>query len=174
MHPLLILVLVFDLLIAVSSVLNLVNMMRVNLMVEERRAEALTVQRVRVQKAAAGKGGILASWYGVYACPAKDGTGEFTSSNPYGSEAAVPASTTVVPLKASGVLEQCDIAAHLRRRLVPLWITAAAFSASEQALPPSRLFGTRLFPCGPLTHRLPGRGTMPGKYKYKGRQLWNY
>ena len=47
-------------------------------------------------------------------------------------------------------------------------------SASEQALPPSRLFGTRLFPCGPLTHRLPGRGTMPGKYKYKGRQLWNY
>ena len=67
MHPLLILVLVFDLLIAVSSVLNLVNMMRVNLMVEERRAEALTVQRVRVQKAAAGKSGILASWYGVYA-----------------------------------------------------------------------------------------------------------
>ena len=65
----------------------------------------------------------------VYACPAKDGTGEFTSSNPYGSEAAVPASTTVVPLKSSGVLEQCDIAAHLRRRLVPLWITAAAFSA---------------------------------------------
>lgn len=129
MHPLLILVLVFDLLIAVSSALNLVNMMRVNLMVEERRAEALTVQRVRVQKAAAGKGGILASWYGVYACPAKDGTGEFTSSNPYGSEAAVPASTTVVPLKASGVLEVCDIAAHLRRRLVPLWITAAAFSA---------------------------------------------
>lgn len=58
MHPLLILVLVFDLLIAVSSVLNLVNMMRVNLMVEERRAEALTVQRVRVQKAAAGKGGM--------------------------------------------------------------------------------------------------------------------
>lgn len=125
MHPLLILVLVFDLLIAVSSVLNLVNMMRVNLMVEERRAEALTVQRVRVQR----KGGILASWYGVYACPAKDGTGEFTSSNPYGSEAAVPASTTVVPLKSSGVLEQCDIAAHLRRRLVPLWITVAAFSA---------------------------------------------
>ena len=166
MHPLLILVLVFDLLIAVSSVLNLVNMMRVNLMVEERRAEALTVQRVRVQKAAAGKGGILASWYGVYACPAKDGTGEFTSSNPYGSEAAVPASTTVVPLKSSGVLEQCDIAAHLRRRLVPLWITVAAFSA--------RLFGTRLFPGGPLTHRLPGRGTMPEKYKYKGRQLWNY
>ena len=117
MHPLLILVLVFDLLIAVSSVLNLVNMMRVNLMVEERRAEALTVQRVRVQKAAAGKGGILASWYGVYACPAKDGTGEFTSSNPYGSEAAVPASTTVVPLKSSGVLEQCDIAAHLRAQI---------------------------------------------------------
>ena len=81
-----------------------------------------------MQKAAAGKGGILASWYG-YACPAKDGTGEFTSSNPYGSEAAVPASTTVVPLKSSGVLEQCDIAAHLRRRLVPLCITAAAFSA---------------------------------------------
>ena len=156
-------------------------MMRVNLMVEERRAEALTVQRVRVQKAAAGKGGILASWYGVYACPAKDGTGEFTSSNPYGSEAAVPASTTVVPLKASGVLEQCDIAAHLRRRLSRCGsrrphsrLCWRLSSASEQALPPSRLFGTRLFPCGPLTHRLPGRGTMPGKYKYKGRQLWNY
>ena len=129
MHPLLILVLVFDLLIAVSSVLNLVNMMRVNLLVEERRAEAVTVQRVRVSKAAAGKGGILTSYFGVYACPAEAGTGEFTSTNPYGSEASVPASTTVVPLRASGVLEVCDIGAHLRRRLIPLWITVAAFSA---------------------------------------------
>lgn len=129
MHPLLILVLVFDLLIAVSSVLNLVNMMRVNLLVEEKQAQALTVQLVRVCKTSAGKGGLLSSWFGVYACPGEIGTGEFTSTNPYGSEAAVPASTTVVPLKASGVLEQCDIAAHLRRRLVPLWITAAAFSA---------------------------------------------
>lgn len=50
MHSLLILVLILDALIAVSSVLNLVNMMRVNLMVEERRAEALTVQLVRVCK----------------------------------------------------------------------------------------------------------------------------
>lgn len=31
MHPLIVLVLIFDVLIAVSSVLNLVNMMRVNL-----------------------------------------------------------------------------------------------------------------------------------------------
>lgn len=129
MHSLLILVLILDALIAISSMLNLVNMVRVNLLVEEKQAQALTVQLVRVCKTSAGKGGLLSSWFGVYACPAKDGTGEFTSSNPYGSEAAVPASTTVVPLKASGVLEQCDIAAHLRRRLVPLWITAAAFSA---------------------------------------------
>ena len=128
MHSLLILVLILDALIAISSILNLVNMMRVNLMVEERRAEALTVQRVRVQKAAAGKGGILASWYGVYACPAKDGTGEFTSTNPYGSPEAVPKATTVVPMKASGVLEHCDIGAHLGRRLVPLWLTAGGFS----------------------------------------------
>lgn len=128
MHPLLILVLVFDLLIAISSILNLVNMVRVNLLVEEKQAQALTVQLVRVCKTSAGKGGLLSSWFGVYACPAKDGTGEFTSSNPYGSEAAVPASTTVVPLKSSGVLEQCDIAAHLRRRLVPLWLTAGGFS----------------------------------------------
>ena len=128
MHSLLILVLILDSLIAISSILNLVNMVRVNLMVEERRAEALTVQRVRVQKAAAGKGGILASWYGVYACPAKDGTGEFTSTNPYGSPEAVPKATTVVPMKASGVLEHCDIGAHLGRRLVPLWLTAGGFS----------------------------------------------
>lgn len=128
MHSLLILVLILDALIAISSILNLVNMVRVNLMVEERRAEALTVQRVRVQKAAAGKGGILASWYGVYACPAKDGTGEFTSTNPYGSPEAVPKATTVVPMKASGVLEHCDIGAHLGRRLVPLWLTAGGFS----------------------------------------------
>lgn len=59
MHPLLILVLIFDVLIAVSSVLNLVNMMRVNLLVEERKAEAFTVERVRVSKAAAGKGASL-------------------------------------------------------------------------------------------------------------------
>ena len=128
MHSLLILVLILDALIAISSMLNLVNMVRVNLLVEEKQAQALTVQRVRVQKAAAGKGGILASWYGVYACPAKDGTGEFTSSNPYGSEAAVPKATTVVPMKASGVLEHCDIGAHLGRRLVPLWLTAGGFS----------------------------------------------
>ena len=65
MHPLLILILIFDVLIAVSSVLNLVNMMRVNLLVEERKAEAVTVQRVRVCRAAAGKGGILTSYFGV-------------------------------------------------------------------------------------------------------------
>ena len=129
MHSLLILVLILDALIAISSVLNLVNMVRVNLLVEEKQAQALTVQLVRVCKTSAGKGGLLSSWFGVYACPGEIGTGEFTSSNPYGSEAAVPASTTVVPLKASGVLEVCDIAAHLRRRLVPLWITVAAFSA---------------------------------------------
>lgn len=129
MHSLLILVLILDALIAISSMLNLVNMVRVNLLVEEKQAQALTVQLVRVCKTSAGKGGLLSSWFGVYACPGEIGTGEFTSSNPYGSEAAVPASTTVVPLKSSGVLEQCDIAAHLRRRLVPLWITAAAFSA---------------------------------------------
>ena len=156
MHPLIVLVLVFDVLIAVSSVLNLVNMMRVNLMVEERRAEALTVQRVRVQKAAAGKGGILASWYGVYACPAKDGTGEFTSSNPYRRPPAPP---------------PCPAVDHGGRILG----SAGGFRPPLSRLfSPSRLFGTRLFPCGPLTHRLPGRGTMPEKYKYKGRQLWNY
>ena len=129
MHSLLILVLILDALIAVSSVLNLVNMVRVNLLVEEKQAQALTVQLVRVYKTSAGKGGLLSSWFGVYACPGEIGTGEFTSSNPYGSEAAVPKATTVVPMKASGVLEHCDIAAHLRRRLVPLWITVAAFSA---------------------------------------------
>ncbi len=128
MHPLLILVLIFDVLIAVSSVLNLVNMMRVNLLVEERRAEVLTVERVRVSKAAAGKGGILTSYFGVYACPGETGKGEFTSTNPYGSETAVPETTTVVPMKASGVLEKCDISAHLCRRLVPLWLTALGFS----------------------------------------------
>lgn len=129
MHPLLILILIFDVLIAISSVLNLINMMRVNLLVEEKQSEAVTVQRVRVCKAAAGKGGILTSYFGVYACPGENGTGEFTSTNPYGSESAVPASTTVVPMKASGVLEKCDISAHLRRRLLPLWLTALGFSA---------------------------------------------
>ena len=114
MHPLLILVLIFDVLIAVSSVLNLVNMMRVNLLVEERKA--------------AGKGGILTSYFGVYTCPGETGKGEFTSTNPYGSEVAVPETTTVVPMKASSVLEKCDISAHLRRRLVPLWLTALGFS----------------------------------------------
>ena len=128
MHPLLILVLIFDVLIAVSSVLNIVNMMRVNLLVEERKAEAFTVERVRVSKAAAGKGGILTSYFGVYTCPGETGKGEFTSTNPYGSEVAVPKTTTVVPMKASGVLEQCNIGAHLRRRLVPLWLTALGFS----------------------------------------------
>ena len=128
MHPLLILVLIFDVLIAVSSVLNIVNMMRVNLLVEERKAEAFTVERVRVSKAAAGKGGILTSYFGVYTCPGETGKGEFTSTNPYGSEVAVPETTTGVPMKASGVLEKCDSSAHLRRRLVPLWLTALGFS----------------------------------------------
>lgn len=129
MHPLLILVLIFDVLIAISSILNLVNMMRVNLLVEERQAQALTVQRVRVCRTPAGKGGLLTSYFGVYACPGENGTGEFTSTNPYGSEAAVPLTTTIVPMKASGVLERCSISAHLRRRLLPLWLTVGAFSA---------------------------------------------
>ena len=48
MHSLLILVLILDALIAISSILNLVNMVRVNLLVEEKQAQALTVQLVRV------------------------------------------------------------------------------------------------------------------------------
>lgn len=51
--------------------------------VEEKHAQALTVQLVRVCKTSAGKG---------------------------------------------GVLEHCDIGAHLGRRLVPLWLTAGGFS----------------------------------------------
>lgn len=38
------------------------------------------------------------------ACLREIGTGEFTSTNPYGSPEAVPKATTVVPMKASGVL----------------------------------------------------------------------
>ena len=90
--------------------------------------QALTVQLVRVCKTSAGKGGLLSSWFGVYACPGEIGTGEFTSTNPYSSPEAVPKATTVVPMKASGVLEHCDIGAHLGRRLVPLWLTAGGFS----------------------------------------------
>ena len=131
MHSLLILVLILDALIAVSSVLNLVNMVRVNLLVEEKQAQALTVQLVRVCKTSAGKGGLLSSWFGVYACPGEIGTGEFTSTNPYGSPEAVPKATTVVPMKASGVLEHCDIGAHLGRRL---------FSAAGSVYPPVRHF----------------------------------
>lgn len=119
---------ILDALIAISSILNLVNMVRVNLMVEEKQAQALTVQLVRVCKTSAGKGGLLSSWFGVYACPGEIGTGEFTSTNPYSSPEAVPKATTVVPMKASGVLEHCDIGAHLGRRLVPLWLTAGGFS----------------------------------------------
>ena len=119
MHSLLILVLILDALIAISSMLNLVNMVRVNLLVEEKQAQALTVQLVRVCKTGAGKGGLLSG---------EIGTGEFTSTNPYGSPEAVPKATTVVPMKASGVLEHCDIGAHLGRRLVPLWLTAGGFS----------------------------------------------
>ena len=170
MHPLLILVLVFDLLIAVSSVLNLVNMMRVNLMVEERRAEALTVQRVRVQKAAAGKGGILASWYGVYACPAKDGTGEFTSSNPYGSEAAVPASTTVVPSRPpvcwSSATSPPTCAAALSRcgsRRPHSRLCWRLSSASEQALFPFSSFRHTAFPLRPSDPQAAGARYDAGK-----------
>lgn len=141
MHSLLILVLILDALIAVSSVLNLVNMVRVNLLVEEKQAQALTVQLVRVCKTSAGKGGLLSSWFGVYACPGEIGTGEFTSTNPYGSPEAVPKATTVVPMKASGVLEHCDIGAHLGR---PSGAAVAygrrLFSAAGSVYPPVRHF----------------------------------
>lgn len=129
MHPLILLILIFDLLIAISSVLNLINMMRVNLLFEDRHTEVQTVQQVRIYKTAAGKGGLLGSYFGVYACPLENGNGEFSSTNPYGSEQAVPKSTTILPMKSSGVLERCDIGAHLRRRLLPLWLTAGGFSA---------------------------------------------
>lgn len=129
MHPLILLILIFDLLIAISSVLNLINMMRVNLLFEDRHTEVQTVQQVRIYKTAAGKGGLLSSYFGVYACPLENGNGEFSSTNPYGSEQAVPKTTTILPMKSSGVLERCDIGAHLRRRLLPLWLTAGGFSA---------------------------------------------
>ena len=179
MHPLLILVLVFDLLIAVSSVLNLVNMMRVNLMVEERRAEALTVYGCRRPPP-----GRAASWLPGTACtPARPRTAPASSPLQIPMAARPPCplpppwcpsrppvcwSSATSPPTCAAALSRCG-SRRLHSRLC--WRLS---SASEQALPPSRLFGTRLFPCGPLTHRLPGRGTMPGKYKYKGRQLWNY
>ncbi len=87
------------------------------------------MQRVRgCKKAAAGKGGILASWYGVYACPAKDGTGEFTSFKSLWQRGAGPASHhRGAPSSPPLCWKQCgggggDIprtGAHLRRRLVP-------------------------------------------------------
>ena len=129
MHSLLILVLILDALIAISSILNLVNMVRVNLLVEEKQAQALTVQLVRVCKTSAGKGGLLSSWFGVYACPGEIGTGEFTSTNPYGSPEAVPKATTVVPMKASGPSSGAAVA--YGRRL---------FSAAGSVYPPVRHF----------------------------------
>lgn len=123
------LVLIFDLLIAISSVLSLINMMRVNLLLEDCHAEAQTVQQVRVYKTAAGKGGLLGSYFGVYACPLENGNGEFCSTNPYGSEQAVPKTTTILLMKGSGALERCDISAHLCRRLLSLWLTVGGFSA---------------------------------------------
>lgn len=129
MHPFIVLILIFDVLIAVSSVLSLINMMRVNLLVEQKQSESITVQQLRTYKTPAGKGGILPSYFGVYACPTAKGTGEFFSTNPYSSEQAVPSSTVVIPMKDSGVLERCDIWAHLGRRFVPLWLTVAGFSA---------------------------------------------
>lgn len=129
MHPLIVLILIFDVLIVLSSILDLINMMRVNLLVDERKAEVFSVQRIRVCKTAAGKGGLLPSYFGVYGCPTENGTGEFTSTNPYGSEQSVPQTTIVLPMKSSGVLERCNIGAHLCRRLIPLWLTAAGFSA---------------------------------------------
>lgn len=171
MHPLLILVLVFDLLIAVSSALNLVNMMRVNLMVEERRAEALTVQRVRVQKAAAGKGGILASWYGVYACPAKDGTGEFTSSNiPMAARPPCPLpppwcpsrppvcwSSATSPPTCAAALSRCG-SRRPHSRLC--WRLS---SASEQALSPFLSFRHTAFPRQPSDPQAAGARYDAGK-----------
>ena len=173
MHPLLILVLVFDLLIAVSSVLNLVNMMRVNLMVEERRAEegrrregrhpGFLVRRVRLPGQGRHRRVHL-----------------FKSIWQRGRRARFHHRGAPQGLRCAGAVR------HRRPPAPPpcpavdhggcILGSAGSFRPPLSRLfsPPSRLFGTRLFPCGPLTHRLPGRGTMPGKYKYKGRQLWNY
>ena len=137
MHSLLILVLILDALIAISSILNLVNMVRVNLLVEEKQAQALTVQLVRVCKTSAGKGGLLSSWFGVYACPGEIGTGEFTSTNPYSSPEAVPKATHE-GLRGAGALRyrsspgpSSGAAVAYGRRL---------FSAAGSVYPPVRHF----------------------------------
>lgn len=141
MHSLLILVLILDALIAISSVLNLVNMMRVNLLVEEKQAQALTVQLVRVCKTSAGKGGLLSSWFGVYACPGEIGTGEFTSTNPYGSPGGRAQS------HHGGAHEGLRGAGALRYRSSPGPSSGAAvaygrrlFSAAGSVYPPVRHF----------------------------------
>ena len=71
MHSLLILVLILDALIAISSILNLVNMVRVNLLVEEKQAQALTVQLAVVWcRCGLRQEAFLCCWQRLSACKA--------------------------------------------------------------------------------------------------------
>jgi len=114
--------------IGVISAVNIFNMMRVNLIFEDRQTEAKSAKLVRCIRQKTGKGGLLSSYRGVYSCELKEGRGEFLSMNLYGREKDVPAAVKVIPMKEGGVLERMDVWTCVFHKFIPLWIGAAFFS----------------------------------------------
>lgn len=117
-------------LVLLSSLWNLISMVRVNLLFEQREADAIEALLVRTVRTKAGKDGLLGSHYGVYSCKMEAGTGEFTSANPYGKEDRIPQTVRVVPTPAGGgVIERCRIGSVFVRKILPTWIAVGLFSA---------------------------------------------
>lgn len=128
-HPMQLLVSIFCGLVLLSSVWNVISMIRVNLLYEQQAGSAVPGKLVRTVRVKAGKSGLLPNWYGVYSCQMAGGTGEFTSANPYGREADIPEETQIVIMPSgTGVLERCDIWANLFRKILPTWVAVGLFS----------------------------------------------
>lgn len=128
-HPILLFVGIFCGLIFLSSIWNVISMIRVNLLFEQGAESQVPGTLVRTVRVKAGKNGLLPNWYGVYSIGLENGSGEFTSANPYGRKEDVPTETAIVCLPSGkGVLEHCDIWGQLFRKILPTWIAVGLFS----------------------------------------------
>lgn len=124
MHPLKLFFLIFLSLIAASSIVQLLGMIRVNLLFDG-EGKKLSAKKTGTTYVKAGKNGLLPQYYGTYTCE----LGSFVSAIPYGKPKAVPEETQVIAVPGGGVLERCPIARCIARKLLPTWLAALILAA---------------------------------------------
>lgn len=124
MHPLKLFFLIFLSLIAASSVMQVLSMIRVNLLFDSENKK-VSAKKTGTTHVKAGKNGLLHQYYGTYTCE----LGSFVSAIPFGKPEAVPEETQVIAVPNGGVLERCPIVHCIGRKLLPTWLAAGVLTA---------------------------------------------